>query len=129
MSQARPTINELLLVVQRFVADAARSLAGQDRFHALSSAYVLGICERELRLGPGSDRAEQDCLSRFLQSPDASLDELREELCAKIRAGTLDADSDAVLDMLLAQSVRDVGIVKPEHLAPDHRPSGDSMRP
>ena len=126
MSQARPTINELLLVVQRFVADSARALEGQNRFHALSSAYVLGICERELRLGPGNDREELECLSRFLQSPDASLDELREELCSKIRAGALDSDSDAVLDMLLAQSVRDVGIVKPEHLAFGHRASSES---
>ncbi len=123
MSQYRPSINELLLAVLQFVTECTSELQGQTRFHALSSSYVLGICERELRLGPIYEREERERLSQFLQAS-GTLDQLRDSLCTQIRAGVHDSASDALLRMLLAMAVNDVRIVKPEHLAPDHR-AGD----
>ena len=120
MSQYQPSINELLLTVQRFVDESGGALSGEARYHALCASYVLGICERELRLRPGYDVEEQAQLARFLRLP-GPREELRDRLCREIRDGVHDAAWDPLLDMLLALSANDVRIVKPEHLAPEHR--------
>lgn len=123
MSQYNPSVGDLLTAVQRFVAECTPTLEGQLRYHALSSAYLLGICERELRLGPAYERAEAAQLSQFL-GRSGTHQELRAELCTEIRAGTHDAAWQALLDMVLAQVTNDVHIVKPAHLAPEHRDGG-----
>ncbi|MFM9885752.1 MAG: DUF6285 domain-containing protein [Burkholderiales bacterium] len=123
MSQNRPSVGDLLIAVQKFITECIPVLEGQARYHALSSAYLLGICERELRLGPDYDRAEAKTLSQFLGQAGTNA-ALRDALCAQIRAGTHDAAWQGLVDMVLAQIANDVRIVKPDHLAPEHRGDG-----
>ena len=49
MSQDRPSINDILLTVQKFLDDTGPKLSGEAKYHAQVSSYLLGICERELR--------------------------------------------------------------------------------
>jgi hypothetical protein len=120
MSQDRPSINDILLTVQKFLDDTGPKLQGEAKYHAQVSSYLLGICERELRLAGDFDRKEAAALSEFLGSG-APLDAMTGALCEGIRAGKYDGDWDRVLNMVLEQTIDKVKVVKPGHLAPMHR--------
>jgi hypothetical protein len=120
MSQDRPSINDILLTVKQFLDNLGPKLEGESKYHAQVSSYLLGICERELRLAVGFDADERGHLSAFLGS-DGSLGELTATLCENIRSGKYDARWDEVLDLVLAQTIDKVKIVRPGHLAPMHR--------
>jgi hypothetical protein len=124
MSQDRPSINDILLTVKKFLDDVGPKLEGEAKYHAQVSSYLLGICDREISLSAGYDAAEQARLSEFL-GEDRPLDSLTETLCAGIRAGKFDDRWDEMLDLVLAQTIDKVKIVKPGHLAPMHRPDAD----
>jgi hypothetical protein len=120
MSQDRPSINDILLTVQKFLDDTGPKLQGEAKYHAQVSSYLLGICERELRLAGAFDRKEVAQLTEFLGSG-ASLDTMTGELCANIRAGKYDKSWDQVLNLVLEQTIDKVKVVRPGHLAPMHR--------
>ena len=120
MSQDRPSINDILLTVQKFLDDTGPTLTGEAKYHAQVSSYLLGICERELRLAGDYDRKEAAQLAEFLDSK-RPLAEMTAELCQNIRAGKYDGDWDRVLNMVLDQTIDKVKVVKPRHLAPMHR--------
>src|SRR5258707_10520802 len=120
MSQDRPSINDILLTVQKFLDDTGPKLQGEAKYHAQVSSYLLGICERELRLAGDFDRKEAAALSAFLSS-EAPLPAMTETLCANIRAGKYDDKWDEVLNLVLTETIDKVKVVKPGHLAPMHR--------
>jgi hypothetical protein len=120
MSQDRPSINDLLLTVQKFLDDTGPTLSGEAKYHAQVSSYLLGICERELRLAGDYDRKEAAALRTFLKS-DAALPDATATLCKNIRAGQYDGNWDALLDLVLTQTIDKVKVVRPGHLAPMHR--------
>jgi hypothetical protein len=122
VSQYRPDINNILLTVQKFIKETTPKLQGETKYHAIVAAYLLDIAERELRLAPGFDKQEVGKLSDFLKSS-GSLDDLHKALAKGVRSGALDKDWDALLDMVLAQTVSDVSVVRPDHMAPQHRPA------
>jgi hypothetical protein len=119
MSQDRPSINDILLTVQKFLDDTGPKLEGEAKYHAQVSSYLLGICERELRLAGDFDHKEAAQLSQFLSSK-APLKEMTAEFCANIRAGKYDDRWDETLALILAQTIDKVKVVKPRHLAPMH---------
>lgn len=120
MSQFRPDINNILLTVQKFINDTAPKLQGEAKYHAIVASYLLGICERELRLSPGYNTKETAQLADFVRTS-GPLEELQKSLAKGIRSGAYDAQWDALLDMLLLQTVDNVAVVRPDHLAPMHR--------
>ena len=69
MSQDRPAAIEVLRTVREFVDSMRTKLGGEDQYHAIVAAYLLGIVERELSLAPGFDRQEQIELARFIAAP------------------------------------------------------------
>ena len=69
MSQDRPAAIEVLRTVREFVDSMRTKLSGEDQYHAIVAAYLLGIVERELSLAPGFDRQEQIELARFIAAP------------------------------------------------------------
>ena len=120
MSQDRPSINDILLTVQKFLDDTGPKMQGEAKYHAQVSSYLLGICERELRVAGDFDRKEAAQLSEFLGAP-KPLAEMTGELCENIRAGKYDNNWDRVLNMVLEQTIDKVKVVRPGHLAPMHR--------
>jgi hypothetical protein len=121
MSQDRPAIDDLLLSVEQLLGECASKLEGELRYHAQVAAYLLQICRREIRLSPGFDAAEAEVLADFLGRK-APLDELERGLADAIRAGRCDGQWQEALDLVLAQTIDKVRIVRPGHLAPEHRP-------
>ncbi len=120
MSQDRPSINDILLTVKKFLDDLGPTLSGEAKYHAQVSSYLLGICDREISFGAASDAVERKRLSAFL-GRDGSLDDLTRQLCAGIRAGAFDDQWDALLALVLEQTIDKVRIVKPGHLDAMHR--------
>ncbi len=120
MSQDRPSINDILLTVQKFLDDTGPKLEGEAKYHAQVSSYLLGICERELRLGEAIDRDGLARLSKFMKR-EGSLTDLTEALCSEIRAGKHDGDWDELLDLVLHQTIDKVKVVRPGNLDRMHR--------
>jgi hypothetical protein len=120
MSQDRPSINDLLLTVQKFLDDLGPTLSGEAKYHAQVSSYLLGICEREVRLGVETDRKELARLAAFL-GREGTLPELTEALSASIRSGALDDRWDETVELVLEETIDKVKIVRPGVLAPMHR--------
>jgi hypothetical protein len=120
MSQYRPDINELISTVRVYVKDLSAKLQGGDKYNALVASYLLSICERELKMGPSFNAKEAENLASFLKSEN-SLEDLQKVLCEGIRAGKHDGDWDELLELILAQTVNNVSVVRPDHLADMHR--------
>lgn len=120
MSQDRPSLPEILRTVAEFLDGLRPKLAGEAQYGALVCAHILRIAEREIALGPALDEEERGEIARLL-GRDGSLAELNRALAESIRAGRLDGEWDRALDVVLAQAIRKLRIVRSEHLAPVHR--------
>ena len=124
MSQDRPAAIEVLRTVREFVDSMRTKLGGEDQYHAIVAAYLLGIVERELSLAPGFDRQEYLELARFIAAPVDStepLSELHQRLCEGIRAGRYDDRFDELIALVLEQTANKVRVVRPDHLAAGDR--------
>jgi hypothetical protein len=120
MSQDNPSIPELLRTVREFIEEVTPKLAGQDRYHALCTSYLVSIVEREVELGEAIDRAELAALRAFT-GRSQPLAEGYADLAREIRAGTHDARWDALAMLLFEHVVNKVRVSKPDHLHPMHR--------
>ncbi len=99
--QDRPTYDELLAAVERFLSqEIVPNTEGARRFHARVAANVLGIVRRELEREEEQLAAEWAGLDGLLATakPPADRAALREalgartaDLCERIRAGEADA--------------------------------------
>jgi hypothetical protein len=105
MQQDRPDFDDLLATVQQFLEGVTAELEGVTRYHAQVSAYLLGICRREIAVRAGTPKIDA------------------RELCQDIRSGRRDATWQKTFDAVLAETAAKAAIVRPEHLAPEHRPS------
>lgn len=119
MSQDRPSLVEIARTVADFLDSVRPELEGESQYGALVSAYMLRIAEREIALSTALDAEEREDLVALL-GRSGSLAELNRMLCEGIRAGRFDDDWARAFDVVLAQAVRKVRIVRPEHLAPVH---------
>jgi len=125
VSQDGPPIDDLLGTVRGFLESCVPLLDGEMRYHAQVAAYLLAICARELRLGPGLDAEERALLAGFLQR-EAPTAALNAELASGLRAGRFDDAFPPLLELLLARAVNRVAVVRPAHLDPRHRPTGNN---
>jgi hypothetical protein len=115
--QDRPTAAELVEAVREYLE---RDVMGRDElpgrvaFHARVAANVLGIVERELRLGSELDAAERDRLAALL-GHDGDLDDLTAELAHRIREGSLDDRRAAVVEHLRASVQAKLAVANPRY--------------
>lgn len=116
--QDRPTAPELVEAVREYLERdvmTAEELPERVRFHARVAVNVLRVVERELRLGPPLDEAEQERLAALL-GHDGEVGELLAELARGIRDGSLDDRRDDVL-RCVRESVRaKLAVANPKHL-------------
>lgn len=104
---------ELVKAVQSFIETKAMpELKGHTAFHARVAANALGIVVRELELGPRAADTEKSQLIALL-GRDGSLDEMNRELCAQIRHGKIDIESEALRQHLELTTLDKVAIDQP----------------
>ena len=103
MRHHRPNAPELLRTVAAFLGDLKARLADGDRYQVIVCEHVLALVARELEAPPIADADE----SAF---------------AASIRCGACDVDWDRTVDQVLQRTIARLSVVRPEHLAPEHRP-------
>lgn len=121
--QDRPTINELLRGIARFLeTEVVPALGEPQRFHTRVAANLLKILDRETGLGQALVREERDQLCALLNIPpdpaaDASqeLAHLKHVLCERIQAGWADdgPERTAVMDWVTRSLVNKLQIANP----------------
>lgn len=117
MAQDRPTAPELLAAVADFLREEATPALDRTDprlgFQMRVAVNALAILEREARLGPAADAAEQARLAKLL-GREGTLEELNRALARQLRAGTRD-ESDAALMAHLQATIADkIAIANPK---------------
>ena len=88
------TISELLGAVKGFLMDSALpALSGRNQFNARVAANVLGIIEREQRLGPELAALDASATQQWLSGESGSGTALQ-QLSRALAAREIDADTD-----------------------------------
>ena len=107
-----PRTEELVEAVARWIDTIRPELKPRDAFLARVAVNVLGVVQRELTLGPA---AEIDAVERMsgLLGHGGSFEDLTAELCAKLRAGEMDASTPGLLAALRANAQDQVAIDQP----------------
>jgi hypothetical protein len=118
----RPTTVELVEAVREFLErDVMGAVDGRVAFHTRVAVNVLGVVERELRLGADHAAAEHARLVALLGHDGDRLD-LRRELAAAIRAGDLDHRRAEVVEALRATAADGLAVANPKYIGD---PAGD----
>jgi len=122
MPQDRATAEELLAGVEKFLRnDVLPQLGGSSVYKCRVAANMLSIVQRELAQGPAADKAELERLEKLLgrvsekEGLQAALDDLNQELCARIRSGKLDDQREAVVAHTRKTLIDKVGIANPKY--------------
>lgn len=114
--QDRPTATELLEAIREFLEqDVMPAVEGRVQFHSRVAINALGMLEREVRLGPDLDAAEQDRLAALL-GHDADLRTLTTELATRIRDGSLDDRRDEVIGAVRDSVRAKLLVANPDYL-------------
>jgi hypothetical protein len=125
--QDRPTAQELLEAVRRFLEDdVVAALDGPTRFHARVAANVLAIVGRELADEESLLVAEWTRLAALLERPSVTpperlgalrtaVAEMTDALCARIRRGDADASPfrEAVRAAVTASVAEKLAVANP----------------
>ena len=116
--QPRPTADELLATVAEVLErDLVPALSGPAQHHARVAASLVGIVERELRLGPAAGARELEVLQRLLGDGSGDVVALRARLARELRSGLAD-DGERAREIwpALMELVRaDLAVSKPGH--------------
>ena len=117
MAQDRPTASELLAAIADFLREEATPALDKAEprlgFQMRVAVNSLAILEREARLGPAADSAEQARLAKLL-GRDGTLEDLNRELARQLRAGARDEGDAALMDHLDATIADKIAIANPK---------------
>ena len=116
MAQDRPTASELLAAIADFLREEATPALDKAEprlgFQMRVAVNSLSILEREARLGPAADAAEQKRLAKLL-GRNGTLDELNRELARQLRTGKRDERDAALMEHLDATVADKSAIANP----------------
>jgi aminoglycoside phosphotransferase (APT) family kinase protein len=111
--QGRPTATELVEAVREYLRDDVLDATdGRVQYHARVAANALAVVERELRSGPGAERAHAVRLAELGVNDET-------ELAAAIRSGDRDDEVDAVEATVWSAVTAKLAIANPAHLTDD----------
>jgi hypothetical protein len=117
MAQDRPTASELLTAIAGFLRDEATPVLDKTEprlgFQMRVAVNSLAILEREARLAPAADAAEQARLAKLL-GRDGTLEDLNRDLAHQLRAGTRDERDAALMAHLQATIDDKIAIANPK---------------
>ena len=106
----RPSGPALLNAVRDFLATEVGASDPVLKFHARVAANALRIAEREALLAPAHEQAHRERLAALGCAGD-------QDLCAKIRDGSLDHRAGEVAEAVRAATVDRLTVANPAHLA------------
>ncbi|MES2722448.1 MAG: DUF6285 domain-containing protein [Pseudomonadota bacterium] len=109
-----PRTEELVEAVARWIDSIRPELKPRDAFLARVAVNVLGVVQRELTLGPAAEAAAVERMSGLLGHT-GSYEDLTAELCARLQAGELDAETPGLLAALRANAEDQVAIDQPNY--------------
>ncbi len=117
MAQDRPTAGELLAAIADFLREEATPALDKAEprlgFQMRVAVNSLAILEREARLGPTADAAEQARLAKLL-GRHSTLDEFNRDLARQLRTGTRDERDPALMEHLDATIADKIAIANPK---------------
>jgi len=116
--QPRPTASEILTVVAEVIEQTiVPALTGPAQHQARVAANLVGIVEREIRLGPDVDAHELAMLRTRVPDVGDDVRDARSRLVAELRAGAADdpATEREIWEQLFASVRADLTICKPGH--------------
>lgn len=122
MAQDRPTASELLAAIADFLREEAMPALDKTEprlgFQMRVAVNSLAILEREARLGPAADAAEQARLVKLLghngMLEGGTLEDLNRELARQLRAGTRDERDAALMAHFDATIADKIAIANPK---------------
>ena len=109
---------DILTIVREFLeSDILRDpgLSDDKRFNLRVAVNLLATAERELRLGPAANAAEDKRLSEFVGA-EGSLEDKNRRLALAIREGAIAGDDPRLLDHLRSTTVDALRINNPKWL-------------
>lgn len=106
----RLSMDELVTAVGEFLRSEVQPAGDRLGFHGRVAANVIGIVERELRLGGTQERAHRERLAALGMADDAAL-------ATAIRSGAVDADDPAVIDVVRADVTDRLLVANPKYLS------------
>jgi len=109
-----PKAQELTTAVARWIDDLRPDLDPRNAFLARVSANVLGVIGRELALGPAAQAAATERLTVVLDYR-GSFEELNADLCRRLRAGEMTAETPGLLAALKANVLDQLAIDQPNY--------------
>jgi len=109
----RPHHDELAAALRESLRTLIARLDGTARFELRVALNAFEILEREAAYGDAPADAERERLAALL-AQDGSLDELRGELCARLRDGRASPDDPALLTTLRAGVLARLAIDQPD---------------
>ena len=137
--QDPPSAAELVRAVAAFLREEALpALDGRNAYLARVSANTLEIVARELDAAPAADAAERARLLALLGETadgEARLEQLNAELCRRIEAGEIGAETPGLLAHLWTTTLASVAVDQPgysgyrralEEARPGEGPAGDA---
>jgi hypothetical protein len=116
--QQPPTAAQLLATVADVLErEIVPALRGPAQHHARVAASIVGIVERELRLGADAAARERAALAHLLDDDGADILTLRRELAERLHAGFADDPpaAEATWRVLIDAVRDDLAIAKPGH--------------
>jgi hypothetical protein len=109
-----PKALELTTAVARWIDEMRPSLDPRNAFLARVSANALGVIGRELTLGPAAEAAATERLTVLLDYR-GSFEDLNADLCRRLRAGEMTAETPGLLAALKANVLDQLAIDQPNY--------------
>lgn len=109
-----PKAEELAQAVAGFLESIRPQLSPRDAFLARVAANAMGVIGRELAGGRAAEDAAAARLSALL-GREGTLTELNADLCARLRAGGMDAATPGLLAVLRANITDQIAIDQPSY--------------
>lgn len=109
-----PKAQELTTAVARWIDDLRPDLDPRNAFLARVAANVLGVIGRELTLGPTAEAAAAERLTVLLDYR-GELEALNRDLCRRLQAGEMTAQTPGLLAALKANVLDQLAIDQPNY--------------
>ena len=116
MAQDNPNLIELIETVREFIDEIMPKLAGQDRYHALCSVFLLDIVARELSSEWRAVETPDDQRLMSLLGEEVPQTEILQRLSEAIRDGRFKERESELFETLLRHVEAKIAITKPSYL-------------